>query len=111
MGTMGDPGGRYAAYTARLVDGVLAAPGDTPGALRRAVLERAGGSGGKDIPPAIAAYVDKVARHAYKVTDEDVAGLLEASWTQDQVFELTLATALGEGRRRIDVALAALEEA
>jgi len=42
MGTMEDPGGRYAAYTARLVDGVLAAPGETPGALRRAVLERAG---------------------------------------------------------------------
>src|SRR5256886_10247539 len=46
--TMGDLGGRYAAYTARLVDGVLASPGHTPGELRRAVLARAaqlGGSG------------------------------------------------------------------
>ena len=38
---MGDLGGRYAAYTARLVDGVLASPGHTPGELRRAVLARA----------------------------------------------------------------------
>src|SRR5436853_419584 len=74
MGTMGDPGGRYAAYTARLVDGVLSARGHTPSALRRAVLERAfgphplskpvtssplsgteRGTGGED---ALAAYVD-----------------------------------------------------
>src|SRR2546430_17456992 len=39
--TMGDLGGRYAAYAARLVDGVLASPGHTPGELRRAVLARA----------------------------------------------------------------------
>src|SRR2546421_12306874 len=37
-GTMSDLGARYAAYTARLVGGVLASPGHTPGALRRAVL-------------------------------------------------------------------------
>src|SRR5213592_4744359 len=75
MGTMGDLGGRYAAYTTRLVDGVLASPGHTPAELRRAVLARAFGTPGEDIPPALAAYVDKVARHAYEVTDEDVGAL------------------------------------
>src|SRR5439155_5001001 len=43
VGTMGDLGGRYGAYTARLVDRVLAAPGHTPAELRRAVLARAFG--------------------------------------------------------------------
>src|SRR2546421_31308 len=41
VGTMAGPGGRYAAYTTRLVDRVLAAPGHTPAELRRAVLARA----------------------------------------------------------------------
>ena len=105
---MGDPGGRYAAYTARLVDGVLAAPGDTPGALRRAVLERAGGQGGKDIPPALAAYVDKVARHAYKVTDDDLAALQRAGHSDDALFEVTVAAALGAALGRLERGLAAL---
>jgi len=108
MGTMEDPGGRYAAYTARLVDGVLAAPGETPGALRRAVLERAGGSGGKDIPPALAAYVDKVARHAYKVTDDDLAALQRAGHSDDALFEVTVAAALGAALGRLERGLAAL---
>ena len=43
MGTLGDLGGRYAAYTARLVDSVLVAPGHASGELRRAVLARAFG--------------------------------------------------------------------
>src|SRR5438552_3679575 len=43
MGTMDDRRGRYAAYTARLVDTVVTQPGHTPPELRRAVLERAFG--------------------------------------------------------------------
>src|SRR3982074_3800073 len=49
MGPMGDPGGRYAAYTARLVDGVLTNPGRTSPELRRAVLARAAGTAGQDV--------------------------------------------------------------
>src|SRR5437667_359611 len=40
MGTMHDPRGRYAAYTARLADGVLAQPGHTLPARGRAVERR-----------------------------------------------------------------------
>ena len=38
---MAELGGRYAPYTTRLIDSVLAAPGHTPAELRRAVLARA----------------------------------------------------------------------
>src|SRR5207244_916731 len=41
VGTMAELGGRYAPYTTRLIDSVLAAPGHTPAELRRAVLARA----------------------------------------------------------------------
>jgi len=108
MGTMLDPRGRYAAYTARLADGVLTQPGHTLPALRRAVLARASGAPGEDVPPALAAYVDKVARHAYKVTDEDLGRLQQAGHSDDALFEVTVSAALGAALGRLERGLAAL---
>src|SRR5437879_769844 len=108
---MGDPGGRYAAFTARVVDGVLTKPGQAPGELRRAVFARAarlGGSGPEDVPPALAAYVDKVARHAYRVIDEDLATLQRAGHSDDALFEVTVSAALGAALGRLERGLAAL---
>ena len=105
---MADQGGRYAAYTTRLVDGVLASPGHTPAELRRAVLARAFGAPGEDIPPALAAYIDKVARHASTVTDDDVAALQRAGHSDDALFELTVSAALGAALGRLERGLAAL---
>jgi len=121
---MGDPGGRYAAFTARVVDGVLTKPGQAPGELRRAVFARAFGfssfplSGTErgpgvedqtvDVPPALAAYVDKVARHAYRVTDEDLATLQRAGHSDDALFEVTVSAALGAALGRLQRGLAAL---
>src|SRR6267143_867631 len=114
VGTMDDPGGRYTAYTALLVDRVLAAPGHTPRELRRRVFARAAqlggtsGSGAEDVPPALAAYVDKVARHAYTVTDEDVGALQRAGTSDDALFEVTVSAALGAALGRLERGLAAL---
>ena len=52
----------------------------------------------------------KVAAHAYKVTDEDVAAA-KASASEDEVFELVVCTAIGQAKRQYDAAMAALEEA
>ena len=108
MGTMDDRRGRYATYTARLVDAALTPPGHTPPALRRAVLARASGAPGEDVPPALAAYVDKVARHAYKVTDEDLGRLQQAGHSDDALFEVTVSAALGAALGRLERGLAAL---
>ena len=108
MGTMHDRRGRYAAYTTRLVDGVLTQPGHTPPELRRAVLEQAAGSGGRNLPPALAQYVNTVARHAYKVTDEDVGRLQQAGHSDDALFEVTVSAALGAALGRLERGLAAL---
>ena len=133
---MRDLGGRYTAYTTRLVDGVLASPGHTPRELRRAVLARAAqlggpgsdpssplsqrerGTGGEDatgapgggIPAALAAYADKVARHAYQVTDEDLGALQRAGTSDDALFEVTVSAALGAALGRLERGLAALRE-
>ena len=116
---MADLGGRYAAYTARLVDRVLTTPGHTAPELRRAVLARAarlgggrdpaaGRATGEGVPAALAAYVDTVARHAYKVTDEDLGTLERAGHSDDALFELTVSAALGAALGRLERGLAAL---
>ena len=98
---------RYDAFRQRLLDAVLNTPGATPGTLRRAVLERARGAG-EGVPPALTGYVDTVARHAYKVTDADVAALQRAGQSDDSLFEITVAAAVGAALHRLDRGMAAL---
>jgi alkylhydroperoxidase family enzyme len=52
--------------------------------------------------------VDKVARHAYKVTDGDVAALQQAGSSDDAVFEVTVSAALGAALGRLERGMAAL---
>lgn len=99
---MANPIGRYDALTQRLVGTVLSTPGATPSELRRAVLER-----GK-VPPPLASYVDKVALHAYTVTDADVAALAQAGYSEDAIFEITVSAAVGAALSRLERGLAAL---
>jgi alkylhydroperoxidase family enzyme len=55
--------------------------------------------------------IDKVSKNAWKVTDEDVAAVKQAGMSDDQIFELSVAAALGQATRQLDAALAALDEA
>jgi alkylhydroperoxidase family enzyme len=107
-----NPTGRYAAFTQRIMDVVLAGPGHTPSELRRAVLGRAarlaGARAGAPAPAPFAAYVDKVAQHAYKVTDADVAALQKAGNSDDVLFEVTVSAAVGAALGRLERGLAAL---
>jgi alkylhydroperoxidase family enzyme len=41
---------------------------------------------------------------AYTVTDADVDALREAGLSEDEIFEQTVAAAIGEGLRRLDAA-------
>jgi len=61
----------------------------------------------RDTPPApevMQAYLEKVHRHAYEVTDADVERLKAAGLSEDQIFEQTVAAAIGEGLARLDAA-------
>jgi alkylhydroperoxidase family enzyme len=53
-------------------------------------------------PPEMAAYLQKVRERAYTVTDRDVDELREGGFTEDEIFEQTVAAALAEGLRRLD---------
>jgi len=84
---------------------VVDGPGELDPRVRRAAFA------GDDVPASAAAYVEKVRAHAYKVTDEDVAALRAAGWTEEAIFELTIATALGAGLSRREKARAAMRAA
>jgi alkylhydroperoxidase family enzyme len=60
------------------------------------------------LPPPLAAYVEKVARHAYKVTDADVAALQRDGHSDDALFEITVAAAVGAALLRLERGMAAL---
>ena len=55
--------------------------------------------------------VDKVARHAYRVTDEDIAAARESGRSEDEIFEIVVCAAIGQATRQYDAALAALNAA
>ncbi|HET9115168.1 MAG TPA: hypothetical protein VF124_04380 [Gaiellaceae bacterium] len=54
-------------------------------------------------PPAeMASYLDKVGDRAYAVVDRDIDALKEAGFSEDAIFEQTVAVAIAEGLRRLD---------
>jgi alkylhydroperoxidase family enzyme len=91
----------------RVAEAILETPGDADLELRRAVEAVAAGHEA-DLPDDLRPYVEKVARNAYKVTDGDVDRLREAGYSDDAIFELTLAAALGAARARLDAGLRAM---
>jgi alkylhydroperoxidase family enzyme len=105
---------RHMPLVRALEESILTAPGDTDPVLRRVVEARSAELGGRpgpatgEIPEALRPYVDKVARHAYKVTDRDLEELKAAGYSEDAIFEITLSAALGAGTSRLERGLAAL---
>jgi alkylhydroperoxidase family enzyme len=54
-------------------------------------------------PPAeMDAYLEKVRDRAYTIVDRDVDALTEAGFSEDEIFEQTVALAIAEGLRRLD---------
>jgi alkylhydroperoxidase family enzyme len=49
-----------------------------------------------------------VRRHAYRVTDSQVEALRAAELNEDEIFELTVAAAVGAGLDRLDAGMRAL---
>jgi len=93
---------RFAELTKRLQQAVLFGPGELDSSIRQAAAT----SG--DVPGPMKKYAEKVALHAYKVTDEDVQALLQEGYSEDQIFELTVSVALGAALSRRNAGLESL---
>lgn len=107
---------RHATNSQRLVHAVLQSPGETDTGTRCAIeehcarLDRNSTRMADNIPAELTSYLKKVALHAYKTTDEDIAALRQAGYSEDAIFEITLSAALGAGLARLKRGLAVLKE-
>ena len=88
----------------RVLQGVLEGAGESDPAIRQAAAQ------GSGMPADVETLIDKIHRHAYRVTDDDIARL-QAKYGDDQLFELVVSAALGASRNRLLAGLRALDEA
>lgn len=63
------------------------------------------------MPQPLAGLIDKVAYHAYQITDSDINTVKSDGFSEDQLFELLICAAAGQASRQYQSGLAALEEA
>jgi hypothetical protein len=59
----------------------------------------------------LSTLVDKIARHAHRVADEDIIDARKSGLSEDQVFEIMVCAAIGQAARQCEAARAALEAA
>lgn len=90
----------------RLIEELRSATLDGPGELAPEI-RRAAASGG-ELPPDLAAWAAKVRERAYATTDGEFDELLRAGHSEDAIFEVTVAAALGAGLDRFEAAVRAL---
>jgi hypothetical protein len=86
-----------------LVARILEGDGSASHAQRRAAFNNAG------LAEPLSALVEKIAKHAHQVTDEDIIAARESGFSEDQIFEIVVCAAVGQATRQYDTALAALE--
>lgn len=92
-------------FRERVIERALHGPGKAGAPARRAAFDNHG------VDERARALVEKVARHAWKVTGGDVAAAKAAGVSEDEVFELAVCAALGQATRQLNAAVAALDEA
>jgi hypothetical protein len=88
-----------------LVKRILEGIGNASTSERRAAFNNSG------FAAPIGNLVDKVAKYAYRVTDEDIAAARASGLSEDQIFEIVVCAAVGQAAGQYDTALAALEAA
>ena len=81
---------------------ILEGEGRASHAQRRAAFDNAG------LSEPLRTLIDKVAKHAYKVTDQDIAAAQASGLSEDAIFEIVVCAAIGQATRQYDTAFAAL---
>jgi hypothetical protein len=88
-----------------LVTRILEGGGEASRAQRRLAFDDA-----ETVEP-VRTLIQKVARCAHEVTDDDVAAARRSGLREDQIFELVVCAAVGQASRQHENALAALATA
>jgi alkylhydroperoxidase family enzyme len=88
-----------------LIARILEGDGKASRAQRHAAFDNA------ELAKPLNTLIDKVTKHAYQVTDEDIAAVRASGQSEDQIFEMVVCGAIGQASRQYNTALAALVEA
>jgi hypothetical protein len=88
-----------------LVARILEGDGKASHAQRRAAFDNA------EVGDPLSTLIQKIAKHANKVTDDDIAAARVSGLSEDQIFEIAVCAAIGQATRQYDTAFAALEAA
>ena len=88
-----------------LVRRILEGDGKASPSVRRAAFNNIG------LAEPLGTLVDKVAKHAYRITDEDITAAKVSGLSEDQVFEILVCAAVGQATRQYETAFAALKDA
>lgn len=94
----------YAQLYHSLLNRILKGKGDSTQEQRQAAFNNTG------LPTPLSTLINKVAFHAYKVTDNDIAEVKSTGITEDQLFELIICAATGQASRQYESGLKALAE-
>jgi hypothetical protein len=89
----------------RLVSAIAQRPGHAPADQRAAAFNNT------KLPEPLRPLLEKVATASAQVTDGDFAAATQAGFTDDQLFELVICSAVGQATRQYEASLAALAEA
>jgi alkylhydroperoxidase family enzyme len=95
------PTQRFADRMAALIEAVVNSPGQLAAERRAAVA-------GEPVPGPAGVFAEKVRRRAYAVTDDDIDALRQHGLDEDAIFELTIASAVGEASARLQAGLRAI---
>lgn len=86
----------------RVLERAVHGPGTSASAARRAAFDNHG------VDERARRLIDKVAREAWNITNEDVAEAKAAGVSESEIFELVVCAALGQSTRQLSAALTAL---
>lgn len=87
------------------IERALHGPGKATGDARRAAFDNTG------VAESARTLVDKIAKTAWKITDDDIAAVKRAGLSEDEIFELAVNASYGQATRQLESAFAALDEA
>jgi len=94
---------RFSDLRQATADAVLRGSGTTPPDLRQSLARG-------EPPEHLQGLVEKIRRHASQIVDEDLDAL-RGRYSEDEIFEIVIAAALGAADLRLTAGLRALEQA
>src|SRR5262245_33280258 len=88
---------------ADLMRTIMTTPGTTEPSARDAAAR------GTSVPPLLQDYIVKVRSDSHRITDADISRLRGNGYSEDDIFEMTIAAAYGIAARGLEAALRAMK--